>query len=72
MQTKFKSRGKKAGAIAGWKLLKESGLASLVEFKAQRGTDKVILQLYVCTHVQKGNVVITSLASDNMQDSVCV
>ncbi len=51
MQTKFKSRGKKAGAIAGWKLLKESGLASLVEFKAQRGTDKVILQLYVCTHV---------------------
>ncbi len=47
MQTKFKSRGKKAGAIAGWKLPKESGLASLVEFKAQRGTDKVILQLYM-------------------------
>ena len=41
MQTKFKSCGKKAGAIARWKLLHDSGLASMVEFKAQKGTDKV-------------------------------
>ncbi len=53
MQTKFKSRGKKAGASAGWKLSKESGLASLVEFKAQRGTDKVILQLYVYVRMSR-------------------
>ena len=40
-QTKFKSRGNKAGALAGWKLLEKSGLAKLVQVKAQRGTDKV-------------------------------
>ena len=38
-QTKFKSHGNKAGA---WKLLEKSGLAELVEVKAQRGTDKVM------------------------------
>ena len=32
-QTKFKTRGKKAGAIAGWKLLQDSGLVTMVKFK---------------------------------------
>ena len=41
MQTKFKSRGQKAGALGGWKLLQGAGLAKIVEMKAQRGTDKV-------------------------------
>ena len=34
-QTKFKSCGNKAGALAGWKLLDKSGLAKIVEVKAQ-------------------------------------
>ena len=42
-QTKFKSRGNKAGALAGWRLLDKSGLAKIVEVKAQRGTDKLNL-----------------------------
>lgn len=56
-QTKFKTRGKKAGTLAGWKLLEKSGLAKLIEMKAQRGTDKVrfinhaleIIQLLIST-----------------------
>jgi hypothetical protein len=50
-QTKFKSRGNKAGALAGWKLLEKSGLAKVVELKAQRGTDKVTrLRSITCVH----------------------
>ena len=39
--SKFKGRGKKAGAIAGWKLLSDAKVAKIVEKKPQRGTDKV-------------------------------
>ena len=46
-QREFKSRGKKAGALAGWKLLEKSGLAKVVEMKAQRGTDKVTRLVYI-------------------------
>ena len=41
VQTKFKSRGQKAGALAGWRMLESAGLTEVVENKAQRGTDKV-------------------------------
>lgn len=41
VQTKFRGRGNKAGALAGWILLQEGGLAKLVEKKHGRGTDKV-------------------------------
>ena len=54
-QTKFKSRGNKAGALAGWKLLETSGLAKVVEVRAQRGTDKVnrhILYMFLYNFVE--------------------
>ena len=38
---KFKSRGQKVGALAGWRMLESAGLAEDVENKVQRGTDKV-------------------------------
>lgn len=41
VQTKFRGRGNKAGALAGWALLQEAGIAKVVEKKHGRGTDKV-------------------------------
>lgn len=41
VQTKFRGRGNKAGALSGWNLLQEAGVAKLVERKHGRGTDKV-------------------------------
>ena len=41
VQTKFRGRGNKAGALSGWNLLQEAGVAKLVERKRGRGTDKV-------------------------------
>ena len=46
-QTKCKTCGKKAGALAGWRLLENSGLAKIMDMKAQRGTDKVNLYKFI-------------------------
>lgn len=41
-EKKFReNRGNKDGAVAGFRLLQESGLGEIVEKKAQRGTSKV-------------------------------
>ena len=40
-QKKFRYTGNKAGALKGWQMLEESGIGSIVEMKAARGTDKV-------------------------------
>ena len=49
---KFKNCGNKAGALQGWKRLKEEQLGKVHEKKALRGTDKVnIFFTYLLLHM---------------------
>jgi hypothetical protein len=43
LQKKFRYTGNKSGAIKGWEMLEEAGIGAIVEMKAARGTDKVVM-----------------------------
>ena len=45
--SKFCDRGNKAGAIESWRLLEEAGLGTVIESKARRGTDMVLISKVV-------------------------